>query len=407
MGKRVFLAVAALALVAAGCGKSSTTSTTSTGGGTQAITVETSPNTDQFNGAFTTFFPNKLTVHPGATVAFKLTHFSGEPHTITFGTLVNAAATKADALGPNATIPQLDELDNGPEMGKLPDVFFHKPPQGPPTPNQSAAQACDQATGAPPNNLAGGAPACATKTLSDFNGTESFYNSGLLFNDDATFKLKLASDIKPGKYAFMCMIHRAGMRGWLTVAPQGQAADSASDVKTRGDAEFRALVNKLAPYQAKLAGATASAALGGAGSDSIPGGLIAEWGPKNLTIHKGDTVTWKVFSFHNIALNPPEGDVGAVAKGPNGSIQFNGPVVAATNSVGQAPPITLFFPPPPNAGPLTIDGGPWDGKAFRNSGLLGSITPEILTYKTTFTTSGTYSLRCLIHPDMKGTVKVV
>jgi plastocyanin len=403
MGRRTVLVVAMLALVAAGCGKSSTTTTTSSAGG---ITVETSPNTTQFNGAFTSFFPNKLTVHPGETVTFKLTHFSGEPHTITFGTLVNTAATKADALGANATVPQLDALDAGPEMSKLPDVFFHKPPQGPPTPNQSAAQACDQATGVPPNNLAGGAPACANKTLSDFNGTESFYNSGLLFSDDATFKLKLSSAIKPGKYAFMCMIHRAGMRGWLTVAPQSQAADSASDVKARGDAEFQALLGKLTPLQSQLAAATASAALGGAGSDSIPGGIIAEWGPKKLTIHKGDTVTWKVFSFHNIALNPPEGDVGAVTKGPNGSVQFNGPVVAATNSVGQAPPITLFFPPPPNAGPLTIDGGPWDGKAFRNSGLLGSISPEILTYKTTFTTAGTYSLRCLIHPDMKGTVTV-
>ncbi len=404
MGRRTVLVIATLALVAAGCAKSATPSTTSTGGG---ITVETSPKTTQFNGAFTQFFPSKLTVHPGETVTFKLTHFSGEPHTITFGTLVNAAATKADALGPNATTPQLDSLDNGPEMNKLPDVFFHKPPQGPPTPNQSAAQACEQATGAPPNNLSGGAPACANKTLSDFTGTESFYNSGLLFNDAATFKLKLASTVKPGKYAFMCLIHRAGMRGWLTVAPPSQAADSASDVRSRGDAQFQALVNKLAPFEAKLSAATPSAALGGAGSDSIPGGIIAEWGPKNLTIRKGDTVTWKVFAFHNIALNPPEGDVGAVAKGPNGSVQFNGPVVAATNSVGQAPPITLFFPPPPGAGPLTIDGGPWDGKAFRNSGLLGSITPEILTYKTTFTTAGTYSLRCLIHPDMKGEVKVV
>ena len=126
-----------------------------------------------------------------------------------------------------------------------------------------------------------------------------------------------------------------------------------------------------------------------------------------MTIHKGDTVSWRVHLFHNIALDPPEGIVGAIAKDAKGAIQFNGPVVAATNSKGQAPPITLFFPPPAGAKPITVDGGPWDGKSFRNSGLLGSIVPEIITYKTTFTTAGTYRLQCLLHPDMKGTVTVI
>jgi len=402
MGKRVILVVAVLALVAAACTKSSTTATPTAAG----ITVQLDGKTDQFNGAFPKFFPNSLTVHPGSTVTFALPHFTGEPHTVTLGSLVNAAAAKTDALGTKVTFPQLANMDLTPEFNKLPDVFFHKPPAGPPSPNQSAAQPCYQASGEPPLSLTGSAPACANKTLTDFKGTESFYNAGLLVNDGASFKLKLASDIKPGRYAYMCMIHRAGMRGWITVVPNSQSADTAASVRSRGQAQFNDLVTKLQPFEAKLASATKDTALGGAGSDSIPDALIAEWGPKKLTVHKGDTVKWKLFLFHNVALNAPESAVGIFNKTASGAFDYNGPAVASVNSP-QPPLSTAFFPPPAGAGPLTVTGGPWDGKAFRNSSLLGSITPFVITYTTTFTTPGTYSLRCLIHPDMKGTVTVI
>src|SRR5690348_4119724 len=100
MGRKVVLVIAVLAVVAGGCAKSSTTST-SMSGGTKGVTVELSPKSDEFNAVSTQYFPNALSAHPGDTITFKLSHFNGEPHTITLGSLVNAAVTKADALGAN------------------------------------------------------------------------------------------------------------------------------------------------------------------------------------------------------------------------------------------------------------------------------------------------------------------
>src|SRR5437016_4082469 len=100
MGRRVALIVALLALVASACAKSTTSSTPTTTA--KGITVQIDGKTDKFNGIFTSYFPNALSVHPGASVTFKLPHFNGEPHTVTLGTLAEAAVAKADALGPNA-----------------------------------------------------------------------------------------------------------------------------------------------------------------------------------------------------------------------------------------------------------------------------------------------------------------
>lgn len=85
----------------------------------------------------------------------------------------------------------------------MPDVFPHAASDGPPKPNQSAAQPCYLDTGVPPLANAGGAPACAKKPQPDFNGRQSFYNSGMLTEDGESFSVKLAEDIRPGTYSFM------------------------------------------------------------------------------------------------------------------------------------------------------------------------------------------------------------
>jgi len=122
MLKKVGVAVLALALVATACGKSkkssSSTATTASGGG-QSVTVNVDGKSDSFKTAYTAFFPNEVTVHPGDTVDFK-ENWTGEPHTVTFGTLIDTGLAAADKLGPNAT-------DEPPELKKVPDVF----PQGP------------------------------------------------------------------------------------------------------------------------------------------------------------------------------------------------------------------------------------------------------------------------------------
>src|SRR2546422_674703 len=117
-------ALAGLAVVVALFGGACATKTKTTTTGPQTYTVQIDGKTAAFNGVFTRFFPNALSAHPGDSVKFKLTHFNGDPHTVTFGTLVDAASKKVDALGANATLDSLFGLDDTAEFNKVPDVFF-------------------------------------------------------------------------------------------------------------------------------------------------------------------------------------------------------------------------------------------------------------------------------------------
>src|SRR2546427_2666609 len=61
----------------------------SCGGGAKAETfpVQVDGKSSAFNFEATAYFPDQVTVHPGDTVDFTSV-FRGEPHTVTFGTLV-------------------------------------------------------------------------------------------------------------------------------------------------------------------------------------------------------------------------------------------------------------------------------------------------------------------------------
>jgi plastocyanin len=126
-----------------GCAKKSNSgsdasSTTSTSKAAEfAVTLD--GKTDAFTGEFASFFPSSFSVHPGDSVKFSLPTFSGAPHTITLGTLVDKAVAKLADLGPQALPVTQEET---PEMLNLPDPFPHGAPTGPPSPNQSAAQPC-------------------------------------------------------------------------------------------------------------------------------------------------------------------------------------------------------------------------------------------------------------------------
>src|SRR5438105_7405710 len=82
----------------------------------QAFTVEVDGKADGFSAGFTAFFPDQVTVHPGDTVTVKLNAASGQPHTATLGTLVDAGAARLAQLGPQAS---LAAQENSPEMLRL------------------------------------------------------------------------------------------------------------------------------------------------------------------------------------------------------------------------------------------------------------------------------------------------
>jgi plastocyanin len=409
--RRIVVGLAALALVAGACGgegdvveeaapaKGKVAEPAESVARTEDFTVKLEPRTDEFNVEWTTFFPNKLKAHPGDRIEFLLERFSGVPHTVTLGTLIDQAMASSADLPPGTTIPVAEKVLT--DM-KVPDPFPHGVAAGPPLVNQSAAQPCFLAEGTPPFNESGGAPACPETEQPEFDGTQAFYNSGVLNDSGETFDVTLSDSIKPGTYNMMCLIHRQPMSGQLTVAAEDEDIPGPDDVAAAGRRQREELVRGLQPTADKAQQATPDKAVAGSGDIAVAETVIAEFGPKELSVPVGGTVTWELFSFHTIAFNAEDSHVGIFQKGADGSWAL---VEKAAAPFGfDTPPEAAQFPPGPE--PITIDGGAWNGSGFRNTGLLGSLPPQLITVKQTFTRAGTYSVRCLIHPEMKGQVKV-
>jgi len=401
--KRLVVLIGVLALVMSGCGSddgdSSSATTAAGGGGTYKIQVD--GKTDAFVGEFATFVPSKFSVHPGDTVEFDLPTFSGVPHTVTLGTLVDKAVAKLTELGPEA-LPVAQE--EAPEMLNLPDVFNHAPPDGPPVPNQSAAQPCYLATGIPPLSLKGGAPACPKVEQPAFDGKQAFYNSGMLAEDGDSWKMKLADDIAPGTYQMMCMIHRGAMTAAMTVTADSESIPNPAAVSAAGKTEFKELVAKVKPAAEAARKLPLDKAALGSGDPKIPNVVVAEMGPKEISVPVGGTVVWNEFAFHTLSFNATDADVGVVTKNADGSWAFaqkSGPPAGFT-----VPAEAGVFPPPANSKPLLVDLGSFDGTGFKSTGITGSVPPQFIAFKLKFTKAGTIPFRCLVHPDMKGEVKV-
>lgn len=115
------------------------------------------------------------------------------------------------------------------------------------------------------------------------------------------------------------------------------------------------------------------------GSQSHDGAIMGMlFLPSTITIDAGDTITWRANSAepHTVTFN--------------------------------APPGTPFNPFQPALG----DGGSFDGTGYVTSGSMATAPESVAgfpteqTYSLTFTTPGTYSYLCLVHPGMVGTVNV-
>ena len=158
--------VAVLGMGTVACGSSS-----SSGGGTRTVQVD--GTSDKFNAAFIAFFPKQVTVHPGDTVSFK-ENWTGEPHTVTMGTLVEDGLKAIEGAGPAA-----QQGPPPPAFAKLPTLF----PEGPGDVHQNAAQPCFLTTGAPPSDDKTACPK-AQQAKTDFTGTQTYYNSGFLPEGD-------------------------------------------------------------------------------------------------------------------------------------------------------------------------------------------------------------------------------
>ena len=398
----LLVCAAALALVA-GCGGKK---------GAQTFTVDVDGHNSQANEAFIAYFPNTVTVHPGDTVVFD-NKGNGEPHTATLGTLTDRGRHAFDKLTPAQ----------------------QQSPQGPPRRYRRSTRrfrsycrraqamqfrrrrirACLRA-GAPPAKTA-----CPKQDPQpDFDGTQSFYNSGWL-DSKAKFTVKLSASTAPGTYHFMCLLHREGMTGKIVVVPSGTSVASPSDQYASGQKQLAAIESKLAPAvtaerqgKAPIPGVTLPGAhpvLAGSGSQNAQEAEITEFGPKKISIPVGGSVTWSMIGVHSLTFNSDKtnNDIRSVA--PDGTVHINPKAVAPSNAPGE--------PPPSNSGPAngSSNGPPtfkvvatktWDGTGFLNTGVFANSfgPPLIEGYTITFTKAGTYKYLCTVHDDMTGEVDV-
>ena len=411
MGRRLLGLVGALlavALVAAGCsagGDDPTTAPTAgpaapgsrgAGGGPVTLPVQVDALPDDFSASFFAFFPHQLQARPGDTVSFT-SRFTGEPHTVAFGTLVDRALDALAAVPPGtAPGPDVEGL-----LAKVPAFFAPAETRVDADPQPVAAQPCFLGGGEPPAAAAcpdlPGEPAA-------FDGTQAFYSSGFL-PDEATFDLRLAADVAPGTYRFMCLVDRARMTGTLTVVEPGRPVPSPADVRTQAEVEIEAAVESVRERAGAARALTAAdAATAGAPDPAgppapAPGGRAIDSTvnvfPAELSVPAGGTVTWVVHWAHMIAFNAAEDARPLYAFDAQGVVRAN---TKGANPSGSPPR------PPGARPPVVVDAGPFDGTGFRNSGLL--VGEGEVSWRLAFTRPGTYPYLCLFHTDMEGSVKV-
>ncbi|MBI4201484.1 MAG: hypothetical protein HY532_00010 [Chloroflexi bacterium] len=403
MGKLLGLyGLFAVLLLVAGCTSAPTATPTPTVPPSLSFDVQIDGNADDINVAFLAYFPNELTARPGDTIRFKLVD-TGEPHSVTLGTLVDDLMSFSATLcqpGPGVECPALTEE----EQQKQRAFFVMLPPflpEGPGDAIQAGAQPCYLATGAPPTP---DACAPADQEQPEFNGRQTFYNSGWL-KADQVFTVQLADDIGPGEYSYFCILHRELMSGKIKVAAKGTTVPSPAEVTAQAQQEIAGLVEKLkaAKGESGRVAAAGGPAWAGAGSTELPFALVNEFIPQTKTIKAGEFVWWLVLGPHTISFNAPQGAKGIRIDAPDGSIHLNPMAMGPTNSPGQ-------MPPDPATPVSVIDAGAWDGNGFLNSGLvvglMMSFPPALTGYQLTFTTPGTYTYLCLIHDKMEGTINV-
>ena len=400
--RRLSCVLAVVALVAAGCGDDDddtaggTTSTSAQeDGGT--VTVNVDADVDDPQSFYLGYFPGTVKVHAGDTVVYK-SNFTGEPHTITFGTFINPAIEAFE----NATPEQLAADEPPPEFEPL--FRYAMLPEGPGDANQVSANPCFVATGALPDDTT---QPCPDQEPAPFTGKEVFYNSGFL-PDQEEFELTLADDIAPGVYKGFCMLHFTEMISTIEVVAEGEEATTAAEAEAQADRELEPLVAKVKEAHEKAEGAAAAGTVvagdppgeeepesSGPPKPNTSAGL-AEFTPKEISVASGGSVTWNVSGPHSITFNAPEDARVIIGKGPDGR----------THLVEKAASPALFNVPPPPEGepegpPPTADLGSFDGTGFANTGIqFGG------AFKVTFTEPGSYRYICVVHPDMEGTVTV-
>ncbi|MBA3653762.1 MAG: hypothetical protein H0W70_06155 [Actinobacteria bacterium] len=389
--RRLLVVLALLAVALPACGGGSKTSSATR-------TVLTDYDHDEFAVSLMAYSPRLVPVHPGDSIEFKQA-WTGEAHTVTFGTLVKGAG---DFMRPFLTgqkpIPPGD--DEPPELqAALEGIPFFFGDKGA---NQTAAQPCYLQQGPLPADE----KACPRVPQPAFTGREAFYNSGFIpyeGNNGNTFDMKLSKDIAPGDYFFYCLLHGAGMGGYLQVKPTTVAIPSQDAVSRTArreiDTAMKPLIKARKDAQANRwdlpPGAPKVDVLAGAlvPDGTLTFGLTDEFYPKKSTAKVGDKVTWLLYG-HAVSFRVPKYGPQLRVDPKTHAVELND---QAYNPVGVKVPETEG----PGGKLQVIDAGTYDGTKFLSSGVQFNVA-----FSVAFTKAGTYQYACAIHPRMVGTLVV-
>ena len=347
---------------------------------------------DEYNGAFFAYFPDRVSVHPGDRIIYH-SIFSGEPHSATFGSSVDEVVTGFMELTPEQ---QAGEAPPPPELEAAFELIPAMLPDGPGDANQVSVNPCFVAEGEEiPTDAAA---QCPVIEPAPFTGTETFYNSGFL-PDNETFVVELSEDIAPGTYYAFCTLHFVEMISEITVVPADEPVPTPEEVAAEGQAQLEELAALgVPPLEEAESTATPGHVHAGLGSEESTKVLVDEFVPGDMQTAVGEAVTWTIAGPHTVSFNAPEEARTFLVKGDDGGFHL---VESALVPAGFEPPPPPAEEPSEDEPPPPVDAGSWDGTGFFNSGIMfgGDFVLR-------FSQPGSYEYVCLIHPEMQGTVTV-
>jgi plastocyanin len=357
------------------------------------------------------YFPQNVSAHPGDTVEFQWVD-TGEPHTVTFGSLVDEAV--ASMAGADPMGPMSEEFEALPVL--IDEATFEV--------SQAAAQPCYLTDSDP------GTEACTADEQEQvpFDGNFTYYNSGWP-EGAATFSVDIDPDTAPGIYNYLCLLHLPFMTGSIEVVAHETEIDTPEDVTARGEEELAPHVEAITEAVESAVPATPNDLFAGIVPMSDPISAANIFEPLDVTIPAGESVTWTIMGPHLMAFNAPPEAASLRSVTADGTVVLNmagigpaggspgmpAPPPEAEEAAGGTPeagadadatPEATMDPNAPPPPPMVIDGGEWNGEGYYNSSLFPSFPPDLFAFKMAFTEPGTYPYQCLVHPGMNGTITV-
>jgi plastocyanin len=334
MHRKLLIAFIALLLVATGC------SNRPKGAQKYAVDLD-AKSTPREKFQFSAFFPGSFTASPGDSIKFR-NRSTEAPHTVTFGVL-------ADRSNQPPIITGTGE-------------------------NDVVLKPCASKKG-PSDKLV----KCPDDDPGPFDG-QGYWNSGYLQPKPApksagakSVTVRLAKDITPGDYTFVCILHPL-MNGKVTVIADENDRSTPADVRKEGREaakDARAAAEKLeAPAVERDSDeVTVSAGYG----DRVTS--VNLYAPAKVEVDEGTTVNWEPrspFEPHTVTFDSP--------------FEVGDPKGFGAGGVASGSDYTGGFA---NSGIIGPKGSPFEG-----------------TFSLTFTKPGTYEYLCLLHPGQTGSVVV-